>query len=135
MFQILKVNKSQIYFTNDKNPKKFKLKISRDYEKVLEVLKQFDENNLLDELICRKQQDRQFTDFDFREMPTYDTKTTLLENMAFDINYMDIKIIDELLKKLDNPKTTKCGNTISCWYPERNNDLYTLSRMDCIFRN
>jgi hypothetical protein len=131
--QILKINKSQIYFTNDQKPKKFKLKISKEYDIVLGVLKEFDINNLIEsKLITKQQQNKAFSDIDFREMPTYDTQTTLLDNVALDINYMDDNIIKIILEKLNNPKTTRCGNSISCWFPERNSDLYTLSRMDCI---
>jgi len=131
--EILKINKSQIYFTNDKTAKKFKLKISSNYNNVLKILKKYDVNNLIDsKLITRKQSNKEFTDIDFREMPTYDTQTSLLDNVELEINYTDYGIIKEILEKLNNPKITKCGNSISCWYPERNTDLYTLSRMDCI---
>jgi hypothetical protein len=130
--EILKINKSQIYFTEEKNSKKFRLKVSSNYDNVLKVLKQYDKKNLIEKLITKKQHNREFNDIDFREMPTYDTTTSLLDNVELEINYTNDDIIKKILEKLNNPKITKCGNSISCWYPERNSDLYTLSRMDCI---
>jgi hypothetical protein len=130
--EIIKVNASQIYFSeNDSNIKKFKLKISDNYDKVLNILASFDKHNLLNKLKTRNMKDKEF-DIDFMEMPTYETKTSLLNNIEFDINYSDDNLINIIIEKLGRPKITKVGKTISCWYPKRNSDLYTLSRMKCI---
>jgi len=129
--EIVKINKSQIYFTTSKECKKFKLKVSSKFEDVLNVLTKYDKNNLLKGLLTKSMKSKEF-DIDFREMPTYETQTTLLNNQDFDINYTDDNLVEQILKALNNPKITNFGNTISCWYPERNPELYTLSRMDCI---
>lgn len=130
--QIVKITKSQVYFCDSKiATKKLKLKVSSGFEEVLNVLKNYDVKDLLKDLITKTMKYQEF-DIDFREMPTYQTKTTLLKNQELDINYQDDNVVEEILKALNNPKITKCSNTISCWFPERNPELYTLSRMDCI---
>jgi len=131
--EIKRVKSSVVAFSVEKNAFVFKLNVVSNFEKVLEFLKKYDNNNLLEKLVPCMVKEKLYEDVDMREMPSFSQEDTILTNQKISIKYDDVKIIEDLIVYLGNPKAIKTSpKCMSCWFPKRNENLYTLSRMKCI---
>ena len=131
--EIKRVKSSVVSFTTDKNASVFKLNVVEDFEKVLEFLEKYDTNKLLKKLVPCMVKEKLYPDVDMRQMPSFSQEDTLLTNKTIKINYDDKQLITDLLNHLGNPKAINTSpKCMSCWFPQRNKNLYTLSRMKCI---
>lgn len=142
--EIVKIAKSHIYYTDEKDKKKMGkliLNVVKDYPEVLRRIGSLSYeapiatyDKLMKKLDPIMIKEKDCGSVDFREMPQYETEPSLMRKKEISIHYDLDKgyMRQRILDILDNPKTTSCQGTYTCWYPKRNEELYTISRMDCI---